>query len=216
MKYMVIDLEMCKVPKPMRKKGYFRSQEIIQIGAVLVDEAYKITEKFSTYVCPMYGQIDARIRKLTGITPDLVKDAPKLEEALCQLEQWIGKREVTAVSWSESDLGQLKNEMETKKLSNTVVEGLFDHWVDCQKTFTDIIDRGKAFRLEEALILSDIVQEGQAHDGMTDAYNTAKLFIKMETTPEFEFQAVYEAARKEEVDHLQFSIGELFAGAMVH
>lgn len=216
MKYMVIDLEMCKVPKAMRKTGYHRSQEIIQIGAVLVDEEYEITEKFSTYVCPVYGQIDAKIRKLTGITNEHVKDAPKLNDALCQLEDWLGEREVTAVSWSESDLGQLKNEMETKGLHNDTVESLFEHWMDCQKTFTDIIDRGKAFRLDEALILADIVQEGEAHDGLTDAYNTAKLFIKMETTPEFEFQAIYEAARNEEVEHLQFSIGELLAGAIIH
>ena len=36
-KYVVIDLEMCKVPKAMRTSKYQWSSETIQIGAVLVD-----------------------------------------------------------------------------------------------------------------------------------------------------------------------------------
>ena len=36
--YLVIDLEMCKVPKNYRGKNYKYASEIIQVGAVLLDE----------------------------------------------------------------------------------------------------------------------------------------------------------------------------------
>ena len=43
MNYLVIDLEMCKVPKNYRGKNYKYASEIIQVGAVLLDEDDNIT-----------------------------------------------------------------------------------------------------------------------------------------------------------------------------
>ena len=40
--YVIVDLEMCKVPKPMRTEKYHWSSETIQIGAVLVNENLEI------------------------------------------------------------------------------------------------------------------------------------------------------------------------------
>ena len=40
MKYAVVDLEMCKVPKGYKKFGYKWCLETIQIGAVLLEENY--------------------------------------------------------------------------------------------------------------------------------------------------------------------------------
>ena len=37
MNYLVIDLEMCKVPRDYRSKRYKYANETIQIGAVLLD-----------------------------------------------------------------------------------------------------------------------------------------------------------------------------------
>ena len=40
MNYVVIDLEMCHVPKTYRSKNYKYASEIIQIGAVMLDQNY--------------------------------------------------------------------------------------------------------------------------------------------------------------------------------
>ena len=63
----VIDIEMCVVQKEYQWKDYPYEHEIIQIGAVMMDEGYEITDEFSTYVCPQYGRIDHFIQELTGI-----------------------------------------------------------------------------------------------------------------------------------------------------
>ena len=39
MNYLVIDLEMCNVPKDYRSRSYKYANETIQIGAVLLDDA---------------------------------------------------------------------------------------------------------------------------------------------------------------------------------
>ena len=51
MNYLVIDLEMCKVPKNYRGKNYKYASEIIQVGAVLLDEEYKEIGTLCQYVC---------------------------------------------------------------------------------------------------------------------------------------------------------------------
>ena len=57
-KYVVIDLEMCKVPKGFRRNTFGYSKELIQIGAVLLDETFDITDTFVTLVKPEYGLVD--------------------------------------------------------------------------------------------------------------------------------------------------------------
>ena len=67
MNYLVIDLEMCKVPKDYRNKNYKYASEIIQIGAVLLDERYRRRDEICLYVHPEHGVIDNFIANMTGI-----------------------------------------------------------------------------------------------------------------------------------------------------
>ena len=67
MNHLVIDLEMCKVPKNYRGKNYKYASEIIQVGAVLLDEEYKEIGTLCQYVHPEFGILDYFITNLTGI-----------------------------------------------------------------------------------------------------------------------------------------------------
>ena len=78
MNYLVIDLEMCKVPKDYRNKNYKYASEIIQIGAVLLDERYRRRDEICLYVHPEHGVIDNFIANMTGIKNRQIKNAPKL------------------------------------------------------------------------------------------------------------------------------------------
>lgn len=49
-KYVVLDLEMCKVSKEAQKDIFKSARELIQIGAVEMDEHYRITRSFQTFV----------------------------------------------------------------------------------------------------------------------------------------------------------------------
>ena len=51
MNYLVIDLEMCRVPKLYRSK-YKYANETIQIGAVLLDDEFKRIATLCQYVHP--------------------------------------------------------------------------------------------------------------------------------------------------------------------
>jgi len=212
MKYVVVDLEFCKVPKSCRRKEYRHSNETIQIGAVILDEELKVTEKFSIFVHPEYGFIDSHIRELTGITHRDVKDAPTMSEALRIFSEWIPDEEVGCVCWSNSDYNQIVKEMEAKCIDNEKILRVFEYWIDAQEMFNKKIANGRNFSLREAVIASDIVTDVREHNGLDDAYNTALIFAKMTENPDFAINEIYEAAVNNDPEPLNVCLGDLFMG----
>lgn len=208
--YLVIDLEMCMVRGNAKKKMKGEKQEIIQIGAVMLDQKHRIIDEFSSFVKPEYGKIDDFIEKLTGITQEDVGHAPILRAVLMDFANWIGEREVTVLSWSDSDYHQLQNEMRVKKIKHHKIQDLLDGWVDFQRSFDKMLGLKNQYALEDAMNISRLQAMGRMHDGLCDAYNTARLFIKVHRQSAFSFELVPICEYAEQVEHLSFSMGELF------
>lgn len=208
--YAVVDLEMCKVPKNRRNDSYHWAYETIQIGAALLDENLDIVDEFMTYVCPQYGYIDNFIKRLTGIKGMDVKDAPTMEKALEQFVKWIPE-DAVMVSWSDSDLMQIKHEIEGKNICMERWADLQKNWIDCQKLFTDKLSGEKAYNLTEALLMTDIIFEDGAHDGLVDAHNTALLFRKLKKEPELKLNKYYTSAKEEKNSSLGTSLADLLS-----
>lgn len=185
MNYLVIDLEMCKVPKNYRGKNYKYASEIIQVGAVLLDEEYKEIGTLCQYVHPEFGILDYFITNLTGIEKGQIKNAPKLKDALIHMADWLGEREYKVFAWSKSDYWQLDHEIKSKKLNDEKLDELMkpERWVDYQEIFGKKYNFEQAVGLQEALMLCDIEPDGRMHDGLDDAWNTARLIEKLEKNP---------------------------------
>ena len=215
-KYVVVDLEMCKVPKSRKTEDYRWSMETIQIGAVLLNEEYEIIDTFNTYVKPEYGMIDTYINDLTGIGKKDTLDAPMMERALQQFTEWIPSEEVKLIQWSENDKRQIQHEMFSKTINNERFSELEESWIDCQKLFGEKLDPTKQFRLADALFIANVDTQGKEHDALCDAINTAILYSKICDNKELILNPDYESAAKEEVSHLSFSLGNLFQGINLH
>lgn len=213
MNYLVIDLEMCKVPKNYRGKNYKYASEIIQVGAVLLDEEYKEIGKLCQYVRPEYGVLDYFITNLTGIEKGQLKNAPKLKDALIHMIDWLGEREYKIFAWSKSDYSQFEHEIKSKNLESQKIWEFMNpvRWIDYQEVFGKRYNFEQAVGLEEALMLCDIEPNGRLHDGLDDARNTARLIEKLELNPEYKL--VYrERQAKENVQPLKVRLGDLFEG----
>ena len=189
-RYVIVDLEMCGVPENKRAEGFNWKSELIQIGAVLLDDGLEICDSFMTHVSPQLGSVDQYIEKLTGITRADTKDAPSAEEALRKFVEWMPD-DAVPVSWSMSDEQQIRREAECKNLDIPGLYDYLDRWVDCQKTFGEKMNSSRAYKLSEALIIADIFYEDGEHDALVDARNTAKLFAKMEREPELKLSPYY-------------------------
>ena len=212
MNYLVIDLEMCKVPRDYRSKGYKYANETIQIGAVLLDEEFKRIGTLSQFVHPEHGVIDYFIENLTGIKNGQVKHAPRLQEALLHMLNWIGDREYKVYAWSGSDRAQILHEIKAKNIVDEKIASFMEEsrWVDYQDIFMMRYEMSRKMSLEEALGRADIDPEGRFHDGLNDAVNTGLLIEKLELNPDYQLVS-YEMPEKPS-EHLSSPLGELFAG----
>ena len=201
MNYLVIDLEMCKVPRDYRSKGYKYANETIQIGAVLLDEEFKRIGTLSQFVHPEHGVIDYFIENLTGIKNGQVKHAPRLQEALLHMLNWIGDREYKVYAWSGSDRAQILHEIKAKNIVDEKIASFMEEsrWVDYQDIFMMRYEMSRKMSLEEGF-----------HDGLNDAVNTGLLIEKLELNPDYQLVS-YEMPEKPS-EHLSSSLGELFAG----
>jgi len=208
----VLDFEMCMSSNKTRNKSYNKNHEIIQWAAVLLDEKYDIIDEFNSYVKPEYGKLDNFISSLTGITWEDISKAPDFNTVANNFVNWVPLDDVDIVSWSDSDLNQLKNEMNAKEYENQRLSELMNHWVDAQVIFSQKINNMRNYSLEEAIIACDIDCRGRAHNGLDDAYNTALLYKKLMTESVLKFNKLYEDAKTKEQQHLSCSLGELLAG----
>lgn len=189
-KYVIVDLEMCKVPNGLKRQKYRNASELIEIGAVLLDDTYEIIDRFKTYVSPQYGEIDSYIQKLTGITKADTANAPSAENALKLFVNWLPE-DAILVSWSDNDEKQIRKETELKNIEIPGLKKYLDNWEDCQKTFGEKMNSPKKYRLSEALIIADIDYDENIHDGLVDAENTAMLFAKMKRGPKLKLISCY-------------------------
>lgn len=212
-RYVVVDLEMCSVPAEKRKACFPWGDETIQIGAVLLDEEYHIVDEFNTYVCPKYGFIDDFISRLTGIGQEDVKNAPSMEEAMQEFVNWIPEG-AYMVSWSNSDLIQIRKELELKGLKAAYLKQLSSKWIDCQKLFSEKVNDDQLYRLSEAISMTDIIWEGRAHNGLMDAKNTARLYAKMMTEPKLNITHYNRNERTVYSEKVSYTLGDMLKNTM--
>lgn len=189
-KYVVYDLEMCRVPRGEKRDEFGSRQELIQIGAVLLDEEYEIIDSFRTFVHPRYGELDDFIIKLTGITNADLADAPSTEDALDSFLAWMPE-DTVMVSWSESDIYQLYHEIDGKGIDSPRLEDLLENSIDCQYEFEEKLNASRTYGLFEALSITGIDCDERVHDALSDARNTALLFKKIMTEPVLRMSKYY-------------------------
>ena len=181
--YVVLDLEMCRVFNNTDLRN-----EIIQIGAVCLDENYNIIDSFMRYVSPKYGFIDKEIRRLTGITNKDIKNKDSIDKVLKEFFDWYPKDSIF-VTWSDSDEIQIKLETSFKNINIEQLDNI--EWIDCQKMFSKRIQNERQYALSEALKISNIFLDEREHDALADAINTAGLYKKLVTEKEFNVNKYY-------------------------
>lgn len=188
-KNVILDLEFCSIKKKSSKGLQYMSNEVIQFGAVMLDDSMQIVDEFMCYVKPEYTAITKNITSLTGITAEDLKEASYFAKALEQFLDWMGEdiKNTYIYSWSDVDEHQIRNEAREKGIIDSRLDIVFSHWNDFQKEFgVKIGYSGQPISLSNALASVDFIFEGKQHSAISDARNTAKLFALCKDKEKFE------------------------------
>ena len=206
--HIVVDLEMNPVRQSLKEIRKYLPDEVIEIGAVKLDDNFNQTDEFQCYVRPEHSKITRHIQKLTGITDELLEDKNLFAVEFKNFMDWIGTDEVTIYSWSNSDINQLKSEC-AFKLNDFDTQWLEDHWVDLQKEFDDRIGLQNNLALSHAVGAMNKNFKGTQHTALADAINTAEILRLMQDEEKFmkTMQPVIELINPK---RLSSSIGELY------
>lgn len=213
MKYLVIDFEMNPLGREHTTKKEICGDEIIQIGAVVLDEKYTEINSFTTLVKPQLNfKIEKRIEKLTEIKTQMVDKAPCFREALETFFLWCDSLQdsLQIIQWSDSDREQLYKELLLKNINLTKhQEEVISDWYDFQKEYGEKLGLERLVSLKDALMYAGIDAEGRQHDALYDAKNTAALF-KTVRIPDLYKMALEKVVNVLHAKPISPSLGDIF------
>ncbi len=188
MQHIIIDLEFIRVnDSTMRRKC---KNEVIEIGAIKLNENYEYVDSFDLFVRPEYSHMTKAITELTGITESDILTAPTFDEAMDKFSRWIGYEKYRIYQWSDSDHEQIIRECTSKGLDLKYDEFFCKHWIDLQRIYGRITGIFHSVSLEKALDSLSIEFKGRMHRAVDDAANTASILQIIKDRNEFDSRFV--------------------------
>ena len=176
MNYLVVDFEFTFYKRSVgRPRAFFA--EIIEIGAVKLDENLNECGKLQNFVKPHFFPKHAKdAMDFCMITDADMKKAITFPAMLEKMSAMYEAGNTLFVAWGDSDYKVLTEGCNRHKLDNPVL----------QADYLDLAEAYKLWRGEEntpglkaAITEMEVTADGLAHTAFDDAYNTGKVLAKM-------------------------------------
>ena len=151
-----------------------RTDEIIEFGAVILRDG-KPAERFESFVNPG-RKLSQKIIDLTGITDDMLKDAPALEQVLPEFLAFCGDRPLAAHN-ADFDVGFVRQACQ--RLGYPYEPTYVDTLVMAQNLLPDL-KKYKLNLVADALHLPEFHHHRASDDAVTVAYMLPKFFAMLE------------------------------------
>lgn len=152
--------------------------EIIEIGAVKLNENYEIIDKFSQLIKPqIYHTMHRITADLIHLQMNELKKGKDFSVVMKEFMEWCGENYIFA-TWGPLDLLELQRNNEYYKLE-PLSDGPIKYY-DVQKLFSLGVMKDKTRKtLEFAIDYYQIEKDVPFHRAFSDAYYTAKVFQKI-------------------------------------
>lgn len=178
MHYIVLDLEwnqpLSYQTAVYRRVGDRLIFEMIQIGAVKLSPDLEIEDEISIPIAPThYLTIHPRIRRMTGLGPEELADAPAFREALERFSAWCGE-DYILMTWGCDDVSVLQQNIDFFECGDIPLSPLYD----IQHLFADVHQLKDRPSLKSAMEMTGIQEEKNVsfHNARNDAWYTAMVF----------------------------------------
>ena len=160
--------------------------EIIEIGAVKLNENYEIIDKFSQLIKPqIYHTMHRITADLIHLQMNELKKGKDFSVVMKEFMEWCGENYIFA-TWGPLDLLELQRNNEYYKLE-PLSDGPIKYY-DVQKLFSLGVMKDKTRKtLEFAIDYYQIEKDVPFHRAFSDAYYTAKVFQKLSNSDILQF-----------------------------
>lgn len=180
--------------------------EIIEIGAVKLDENLRIVSEFSRLVRPqVYRTLHYKISEVTHLTAEqLEREGQKFETAVKEFFDWCGN-DCRFCTWGSMDLTELQRNMVYHGMELPFQKPLY--YFDLQKIYSLIQGNTKRESLDTAVLEMGIEEERPFHRALDDAWYTGLVMGKMNFYSMMEYISVdyYQTPETEEEEiYLEF------------
>lgn len=180
MSYIVLDLEFNQ-PFDFKsgKQTLLNSDcpfEIIQIGAVKLDENLNFVDNFETLVSPqIYTRIHPFVKKITGFQIEDFENAPLFPQAYKEFVEFISDTNDILCTWGGDDIKALFRNILFYKLDYSAIP---NKYINIQSYASKYLSygEGKAIGLKNAVELLKLPIENDFHNALNDSIYTAKIF----------------------------------------
>ena len=132
MNYIVLDLEWNQSPSGKKNTVEDIPFEIIQMGAVKLDEKYNIIGEFNKNIRPkVYMQLHSKVEEVVGVTmEELLEDGEDFERVAADFLEWCGYDYIIC-TWGSMDLTELQRDCNRKyglsaQKTLDIVQGLYE------------------------------------------------------------------------------------------
>lgn len=147
--------------------------EIIQIGAVRVDESGNVLDTFSLTLRPrIFRRLHWRIAEVTGLSQGDLEAGVPIAEGLRRFFRWAGP-DAEFGEWGLDDVPVLKQNLFLYNMD----ESWPGRWYDLQQIFLRTYPRGEGdgMTLESVVDRLGIERAGEFHNALEDAMYTARV-----------------------------------------
>ena len=178
MQYIVIDLEW-NGSYSKKAHGYFN--EIIEVGAVKVNEQMQIVDTFRAAIKPVVSKkLSTVVKDLTNITAEELEDGTTFLNMMHQLNHWMGNEPTAILTWSTTDLLVLMENCRffTRKQEIPFLRNYMDFQVYAQHRMG--IDTSQQLGLARAGEMLGIPEDDMSlHRALDDSKLTAAILQKV-------------------------------------
>ncbi len=152
--------------------------EIIEIGAVRLDEHFTIQGEFHRLIRPqIYTQMHYAISEVTHMSMgELQHHGELIQDAAQSFFDWCGDAPVYC-TWGSMDLTELQRNLHFFSVENPFPYPLF--YYDVQKLYGLFCKEGTRTSLDSAVCDLHLTEERPFHRALDDAYYTSRVFARI-------------------------------------
>ncbi|WP_127579184.1 3'-5' exonuclease [Paenibacillus koleovorans] len=181
MDYIILDIEFNG-----RKFASELPMEVLEIGAVRLDEQLRVVDEFSCLIRPLYfAKLNSFIKKKTGIPQEGIDRAERFPKVIQAFIDWLSRSDkYMLVTWGGEDMKRIVQDTRLHKLDDTL--WLQADYYDLLKGYLRFKQLKNDVSVEAAMLELGIESDGTAHRALEDAKMTAEVFRRVFPSLHFE------------------------------